>query len=122
MRREQYVAPLTRGAVAQRLRQGALAGAGWPGIQNRNFLIKVAAGGEIVDVRAIQSGQQVEVERLECLAHREAGAQQTGAELLVGATSSCRWNSWMTVSVAFSQSDLPTRVNDAERSAFLLTT
>lgn len=75
--------PLAGGAVAERLGQMRLAGAGGSGNQDRDALVDIAAGGEIMDVGSIQRRQPVEVEGLERLAHGEAGAGQPGAELLL---------------------------------------
>ena len=65
----------------------ALAGAAGADDQDRGALGEIAAGGEIVDQRAIELRQPVELELIEGLVGAEGRAAQAGGELLLLAAS-----------------------------------
>src|SRR5574337_319447 len=61
----------------------ALADAAGPDDEHRGLLLQVAPGGQIVDERAVELGQPLELELLQRLGGAELRAAQPHAELLV---------------------------------------
>jgi hypothetical protein len=51
--------------------------------QHRRMLGKIPSGRQIVHERAIEFGQSVKIELIECLVGSEAGPAQPGGELLL---------------------------------------
>ena len=80
---EDDVVPLAHGAVPERLRQMALAGAAGADDQHRRAFVDVAPGGEVMDQGAVGRGQAVELEAFERLGGAEGRAAQPRAELLL---------------------------------------
>lgn len=80
---EEHVAALAERAMAERLREVALAGTERTDDEHRRLLVEIAAGGEIADQAAVDAGQAIEVERIERLLRAEARAAQARAELLL---------------------------------------
>ena len=69
--------------MAEGLRQVDLAGAAGADDEHRGLLVEIAPGGQIVDERAVELRQALEVELLEGLGGAEGGAAQPQRELLL---------------------------------------
>ncbi len=80
---EHHVDAAADGAMAKRLREMTLANTDLTDDEHGRMLSEVAVGGKIVDERAVELRQSIEVELLEGLLGAEGRATQARGELLL---------------------------------------